>query len=81
MNLPLSRHFAHYAAIRVLDPLRKCKLARSMALLLAHWVSPCAGSGQANDEALAGRFHDFFGQRVQPIQCQETPNLGKEALQ
>ena len=23
MNLPLTRHFAHYAAIRALDPLRK----------------------------------------------------------
>jgi DNA invertase Pin-like site-specific DNA recombinase len=60
---------------------RDCKLARSVALLLARCVSPCAGLSQANDEALAGRFHDFFGQRVQPIQCQETPDLGKEALQ
>src|SRR2546428_9278056 len=39
-----------------------CKLARSMALLLACCVSPCAGLGHANNEALAGRFHDFFRQ-------------------
>jgi hypothetical protein len=51
-----------------------------MALLLACCVSPCAGSGHADDEALTGgRFHDLLGECVQPIECQETPDLGKEA--
>ena len=68
-----------HAALRTLQTW--CKLADSMALLLARCVSPCAGLGRANDEALTSRFHDFLGECVQPIECQETPNLGKEALQ
>ena len=81
MSLPLTRHFTHYAAMGSLDPLRKCKLADFLALLVARYVSPRARSGRADDEALPGRFHDFLGERVQPIEGQETPDLGKEALQ
>jgi hypothetical protein len=41
---------------------------------------PYIGLGRTNDEAFTGRFHHFFGERVQPIEGQETPDLGKEAL-
>jgi hypothetical protein len=58
-----------------------CKLADSLALLVARCVSLCAGSGHTDDEALAGRFHHFFRHGVQPIEGQEPPDLGKEALQ
>ena len=58
-----------------------CKLADLMALLVARCVSPYARLGHTNDEALTGRFHDFLGKRVQPVECEETPDLGKEALQ
>ena len=51
-----------------------------MALLMARCMSPYAGLGCTNDEAFAGRFHYLFGERVQPIEGQEPPNLGKETL-